>query len=140
MTRKHCVRVGLFFPLNQHILALIIPIRLISKPVLTFPPHLIPIASGNLAAVKPLYLDRLILLLILNAVNWGMSGYGVSVLAYQGGDFASFMLAIFISNVMLYTLFYIIMKVRHGEKLTWQPAIYCAISFCTYVYSRNITA
>ena len=84
-----------------------------------------------MSAVKPLYLDRLILLLILNAVNWGLSGYGVSVLAYQGGDFASFMLAIFISNVMLYTLFYLIMKLRHKERITWQPAIYLVISFFT---------
>lgn len=86
---------------------------------------------GNISAVKPLYLDRLILLLILNAVNWTMSGYGVSVLAYQGGDFASFMLAIFITNVMMYTLFYLIMKLRHKEKITWQPAIYLTVSIFT---------
>jgi hypothetical protein len=40
---------------------------------------------------------------VLNAANWGLSGYGVFVLG-KNGDFASFLLAIFISNVMLYTM------------------------------------
>lgn len=64
----------------------------------------------------------------MNASNWGLSIYGVTTLAKTGGDFALFLLAIFIVNVMLYTLFYIAMKLRRREKITWQPAIYITLS------------
>ena len=50
----------------------------------------------------------------------------------RGSDFASFLLAIFISNVMLYTLFYIIMKLRYKESIGAQPAAYLVISTFTW--------
>lgn len=87
------------------------------------------LCSGDWRALRPMYPDRLMLLLILNLVNWGLSAYGVTTLAQHGGDFASFLLAIMISNVMLYTSFYILMKLRHKERITWQPAIYSLLSF-----------
>ena len=33
---------------------------------------------------------------------------------------------------MLYTLFYIIMKLRYRERITWQPAIYTFVSLFTW--------
>ena len=59
---------------------------------------------------------RFALLLVLNAANWSLSGYGVTSLASTGADFASFLLAILISNMMLYTIFYMLMKLRHKER------------------------
>ena len=50
-------------------------------------------------------------------------------LAQDGGDFASFLLGIFIINLLLYTSFYILMKLRYGEKITKQPAVYILLSW-----------
>ncbi|TRY77952.1 hypothetical protein TCAL_06467 [Tigriopus californicus] len=88
--------------------------------------------SGNCRALLPVYPDRFILLLVLNLANWGLSAYGVTVLAWKGGDFASFLLAILIGNVLLYTFFYIIMKLRHGERIGLEPALYIGISCITW--------
>lgn len=90
------------------------------------------LCGGHWYALKPLYVDRMILLLVLNAANWGLSGYGVFALGHSD-DFASFLLAVFISNVMLYTMFYIVMKIRHKEKITLQPAIYILLSTITWI-------
>ena len=56
------------------------------------------------------------MLLVLNAANWSLSAYGVSSLARTGSDFASFLLAILISNMTLYTIFYLVMKIRNKER------------------------
>ena len=84
--------------------------------------------------LKPLYPDRLILLLVMNGVNWGLAGLGLKV-ATEGlaagtvtSDFASHLLTVFISNVLLYTSFYIVMKLRHGERLGLQPSLYLLFS------------
>jgi hypothetical protein len=39
----------------------------------------------------------------MNAANWGLAGFGIFKLG-KTGDCASFLLAVFISNVMLYTM------------------------------------
>lgn len=90
------------------------------------------VIGGNWRGLKPMYVDRFFLLVVLNAVNWSLSGYGVIKLAGQGADFASFMLAIFIGNVMLYTMFYIVMKLRYKETIGAQPAAYILISTFTW--------
>ena len=69
------------------------------------------------------------LLAIFNMANWGMAGYGIAELAENGGDFASYLLYIFIGNLLLYTSFYILMKLRYGEKITKQPATYLLLSW-----------
>ena len=69
---------------------------------------------------------------MLNAVNWALDIYGAGAVAPVNGDFASFLLAVFIANVMLYTTFYIVMKLRHGEKILWQPFIYILVSVFTW--------
>ena len=75
------------------------------------------VIGGHWRGLKPMYPDRFFLLVLLNIVNWSLSGYGAGYLSSQGTDFASFLLAIFISNVLLYTMFYIVMKLRYGERI-----------------------
>ena len=82
--------------------------------------------------LRPMYPDRFFLLVVLNIVNWSLSGYGAGYLSSKGTDFASFLLAIFISNVLLYTMFYIVMKLRYGERIGAQPALYILISTLTW--------
>lgn len=74
---------------------------------------------------RPMYVDRMFLLVIGNLTNVGLAVYG---LIERPTDFASFVLAIFITNLMLYTSFYIIMKLRHGEKILGQPLLYIGLS------------
>ena len=74
---------------------------------------------------RPMYVDRMTLLVICFLGNLGLAVYG---LIEQPHDFASFVLAIFIMNLLLYTMFYIIMKLRHGEKVLLQPVVYIVLS------------
>ena len=88
--------------------------------------------------LKPLYPDRLILLLIMNGFNWGLAGKGLKD-ATEGlaagtvtSDFASHLLTVFILNVLLYTSFYIVMKLLHGERLGLQPFLYLLFSMMSW--------
>ena len=88
--------------------------------------------SGTWAALRPQYPDRMILLIIFNIGNWTLAGFGVSKFAVEGGDFASFLLGVLIINLLLYTSFYIVMKLRCGERITRQPATYILLSWATW--------
>ncbi|XP_076047171.1 SID1 transmembrane family member 1-like isoform X2 [Oratosquilla oratoria] len=57
--------------------------------------------------LKPMYCDRMILLLIGNAANWGLAIFGMIT---TPKDFASYLLNIFLTNLLLYMTFYLIMK------------------------------
>lgn len=78
---------------------------------------------------RPMYPDRLGLLLFANVVNWALLAYGLAV---QLKDFGTFLLAIFIINLMLYICFYIIMKLRYKEKILPQPKLYILLSCLTW--------
>lgn len=88
--------------------------------------------SGAWYSMKPMYPDRMILLILFNIINWLMAAFGIVKLAQDGGDFASFLLGIFIINLLLYTSFYILMKLRYGEKITKQPAVYILTSWISW--------
>uniref|UniRef100_A0A8C1NAT1 SID1 transmembrane family, member 2 n=1 Tax=Cyprinus carpio TaxID=7962 RepID=A0A8C1NAT1_CYPCA len=62
----------------------------------------------------PMYIDRMVLLVMGNIVNWSLAAYG---LIKRPNDFASYLLAIAICNLLLYFTFYIIMKLRSGERI-----------------------
>ncbi|XP_015747030.1 SID1 transmembrane family member 2 isoform X1 [Python bivittatus] len=62
----------------------------------------------------PTYMDRMVLLVTGNLINWSLAAYG---LIMRPNDFASYLLAIGICNLLLYFAFYIIMKLRSGERL-----------------------
>lgn len=49
------------------------------------------------------------MLVLANLCNVGLAVFGNM---YQQGNFATFLLAILMSNLILYTFFYIMMKVR----------------------------
>ncbi|KAB1254999.1 SID1 transmembrane family member 2 [Camelus dromedarius] len=75
----------------------------------------------------PLYVDRMVLLVMGNIINWSLAAYG---LIMRPNDFASYLLAIGICNLLLYFAFYIIMKLRSGEKIKLIPLL-CIV--CTSV-------
>ncbi|XP_069597538.1 SID1 transmembrane family member 2 isoform X2 [Ranitomeya imitator] len=75
----------------------------------------------------PMYVDRMVLLVMGNIINWSLAAYGLIV---RPNDFASYLLAIGICNLLLYFAFYIIMKLRSGEKILPLPLLCIA---CTSV-------
>ena len=44
----------------------------------------------------------------------------------------SALLGVLISNLLLYTLFYLLMKLRHGERILVQPIFYIVVSLVTW--------
>ncbi|XP_047530128.1 SID1 transmembrane family member 1-like [Vanessa atalanta] len=65
---------------------------------------------------RPLYRARLVLLLVANALNWMLAIFG---LMKQGSDFAGHMLQVLLGNALMYMVFYLAMKLVHGERLRW---------------------
>ncbi|KAM6295659.1 SID1 transmembrane family member 2 isoform 2-T2 [Aegotheles albertisi] len=72
----------------------------------------------------PMYVDRMVLLVMGNIINWSLAAYGLIV---RPNDFASYLLAIGICNLLLYFAFYIIMKLRSGERIKLIPLL-CIVS------------
>ncbi|XP_014378545.1 SID1 transmembrane family member 2 isoform X3 [Alligator sinensis] len=75
----------------------------------------------------PMYVDRMVLLVMGNIINWSLAAYGLII---RPNDFASYLLAIGICNLLLYFAFYIIMKLRSGERIKFIPLL-CIV--CTSV-------
>ncbi|XP_069491966.1 SID1 transmembrane family member 1 isoform X2 [Ambystoma mexicanum] len=73
---------------------------------------------------RPMYMDRMVLLIVGNLVNWSFAIFG---LVYRPRDFASYMLGIFICNLLLYLAFYIIMKLRSSERIEPIP-LFCILA------------
>ncbi|XP_076239058.1 SID1 transmembrane family member 1 [Calliopsis andreniformis] len=81
--------------------------------------------AGMSHIFRPLYIGRFIMLVIANLCNVGLAVFGN--ITHQK-NFATFVLAILMSNLILYTLFYIIMKICHKERILLQPLIYIVLS------------
>ncbi|XP_074070632.1 SID1 transmembrane family member 1 isoform X1 [Macrotis lagotis] len=91
---------------------------------------------------RPMYMDRMVLLIVGNLVNWSFALFG---LVYRPRDFASYMLGIFICNLLLYLAFYIIMKLRSSEKVLPIP-LFCIIATAVvwaaalYFFFQNLSS
>ncbi|XP_004633362.1 SID1 transmembrane family member 1 isoform X2 [Octodon degus] len=91
---------------------------------------------------RPLYMDRMVLLIVGNLVNWSFALFG---LIYRPRDFASYMLGIFICNLLLYLAFYIIMKLRSSERVLPVP-IFCIVATAVvwaaalYFFFQNLSS
>ncbi|KAK0069211.1 SID1 transmembrane family member 1-like isoform X1, partial [Biomphalaria pfeifferi] len=91
---------------------------------------------------NPVYPSRFTLLLIGNIINWVFALYGA---IKQPSDFATYLLAIFIGNLLLYCIFYIIMKLLYKEHLNWLVKIVICTSVITwagslYFFFQNLTS
>ncbi|XP_076974477.1 SID1 transmembrane family member 1 isoform X2 [Tamandua tetradactyla] len=91
---------------------------------------------------RPLYMDRMVLLIVGNLANWSLALFG---LINRPRDFASYMLGIFICNLLLYLAFYIIMKLRSSEKVLPLP-LFCIVatvavwSAALYFFFQNLSS
>ncbi|CAK9831549.1 SID1 transmembrane family member 1 [Anthophora retusa] len=83
------------------------------------------IRSGITCLFPPSYPKRFIMLVIGNLCNVVLAIFGN---IYREQNFAGFLLAILMSNLILYILFYIVMKICHKERILFQPSIYIILS------------
>ncbi|XP_045538536.1 SID1 transmembrane family member 1 [Papilio machaon] len=81
------------------------------------------------AAVTPARCGRCVLLLLANFANWALAAYGV---AQHSRDFASHLLLVLMSNLFLYTLFYIAMKLLHRESIRWYSWVFIALTYSVW--------
>lgn len=100
------------------------------------------LCSDFLQCARPMYKDRLILLIIGNILNWSFAVYGA---VKKPSDFASYLLAIFIGNLLFYLFFYLIMKLRSKEsikKWTWFYIIMTCVlwGFALYFFLNHLTS
>ncbi|KAH0946843.1 hypothetical protein HN011_008569 [Eciton burchellii] len=75
--------------------------------------------------LRPLYPARFMMLLLANLCNAGLAVFGNM---YHEDNFATFLLYILMANLILYTLFYIVMKLCHRERILLTPIIYIVLS------------
>ncbi|EDV23208.1 uncharacterized protein TRIADDRAFT_27563 [Trichoplax adhaerens] len=78
------------------------------------------------------FLDLLVFLLLVNALNWGLALFG---LIREPDNFGSFFLAIFMSNLMMYLAYYIAEKIYHKEKILWLSILLSIIATVLWVFS-----
>ncbi|CAH1642200.1 unnamed protein product [Spodoptera littoralis] len=84
------------------------------------------LVSRPLAAITPTHCGRCVLLIIANLSNWAIAAYGV---AQHSRDFASHLLLVLMSNLFLYTLFYIVMKLLNRESIRWYSWVFIALTY-----------
>lgn len=72
---------------------------------------------------------RLVLVIILNLINIIFIIYGA---IFQPG-ISTFLLGIFIANLLTYAVYYIVMKVYHKERITWTTRIYICVGVICWI-------
>ncbi|GFY76723.1 SID1 transmembrane family member 1, partial [Trichonephila inaurata madagascariensis] len=77
-------------------------------------------------SVKPLYLGRFVILSIAVLLNFSLSLFG---LIRQPPNFGAFLLSVFIANLLMYLIYYSIMKIKYKEGIRWIPSMYMVLSF-----------
>ncbi|CAH2056063.1 unnamed protein product, partial [Iphiclides podalirius] len=87
------------------------------------------LVSRPRAAITPARCGRCVLLLLANLANWAIAAYGV---VQHGRDFASHLLLVLMSNLFLYTLFYIAMKLLHRESIRWYSWVFIALTYSVW--------
>lgn len=74
-------------------------------------------------------MDRFVFLVLVVTLNFAAAILGV---VFQPGDFPSFLLAVFLINLLAYFAYYVIMKFIHGEVRYQFITFHLFIEACTY--------
>ncbi|XP_060532623.1 SID1 transmembrane family member 1-like isoform X2 [Cylas formicarius] len=99
-------------------------------------------SSGPLNVFVPSYKARFCVLLFANACNWALAYVAVQ---YRPQNFAVFLLLVFMSNTLLYFIFYIVMKYVNKERVRIVCWIFliastlCAISAMYFFLHKSIS-
>ncbi|PAA90155.1 hypothetical protein BOX15_Mlig033109g1, partial [Macrostomum lignano] len=87
------------------------------------------VRTDGLSCFRPQRRDRLVLLIFANSINWSIGLYGAFK---RPEDFSTFMLSILMVNMMMYFVFYIIMKLRNGERLAFTPVAFTLLDIAAW--------
>ncbi|KAM7538244.1 hypothetical protein Aperf_G00000073366 [Anoplocephala perfoliata] len=85
--------------------------------------------SDGIQCLTPMYMERMLLLLVANCVNVGIASFGLFT---RPRNFASFLLSIFMINLLMYYCFYVIMKCRYRERFHCIPLFYIFLACLTW--------
>ncbi|EUB62431.1 SID1 transmembrane family member [Echinococcus granulosus] len=85
--------------------------------------------SDGIHCLTPMYMERMLLLLVANCVNIGIAAFGLFT---RPRDFSSFLLSIFMINLLMYYFFYVIMKCRFRERFHCIPVLYILLACITW--------
>ncbi|KAL5965249.1 SID1 transmembrane family member 1, partial [Taenia solium] len=85
--------------------------------------------SDGIHCLMPMYMERMLLLLVANCVNIGIAAFGLFT---RPRDFSSFLLSIFMINLLMYYFFYVIMKCRFRERFHCIPVLYILLACITW--------
>ncbi|VUZ57405.1 unnamed protein product [Hymenolepis diminuta] len=88
--------------------------------------------SDGIHCLTPMYMERMLLLLVANCVNIGIAAFGLFT---RPRDFASFLLSIFMINLLMYYCFYVIMKCRYRERFHCIPLLYIFLACITWGFA-----
>ncbi|OQV21998.1 SID1 transmembrane family member 1 [Hypsibius exemplaris] len=80
----------------------------------------------------PKHVDRFVLLTLVLLVNWTIAIMGP---IWQPIDFASYILATFVCNYGMYVLFYMVMKLRSGERISRLTVLFILLACATWAGS-----
>lgn len=85
--------------------------------------------DGAYQCARPTALDRFGLLIMIYAINWIMAIGGA---VFTPTDFSTFLLIIVLANAFFYFIFYIVMKMRSGEKIPHLSKFFMALAGITW--------
>lgn len=83
---------------------------------------------------SPHYMGRFVVLSFAVLLNIIADVYG---LVKQPENFGAFLLGVFIMNLLMYLIYYTIMKIRYGEGIRWIPLMYMVLSFLFWGAALN---
>ncbi|XP_060808856.1 SID1 transmembrane family member 1 isoform X1 [Amyelois transitella] len=93
------------------------------------------IRNSGAAAFRPRYTARCVLLALANLANWALAAYGLYM---HKRDFARHLLAILMGNTILYTWFYLAMKLSKREKVSPPSWVYFIAAHVTWILALRL--
>lgn len=87
--------------------------------------HLYRLVRENGICSRPRYLNRMLILIVANCLNIAFALYGAFV---QPESFPNHLLFVFLGNLAIYLMYYILMKVVHREEFTRYSIIYLLLA------------
>ncbi|XP_071044325.1 SID1 transmembrane family member 1 isoform X2 [Parasteatoda tepidariorum] len=85
-------------------------------------------------SIKPTYPGRFVMLSITVLLNLSLDLFG---LIKQPPNFGAFLLSVFIVNLLMYLIYYSIMKIKCKEGIRWIPIMYMILSFICWGFALH---
>lgn len=94
------------------------------------------VAARGWRSLLPAHPYRAGLLGLANLANWSLAGY--SVYSHHNTDLARQLLAILMGNAILYTMFYMVMKLVNRERILARTWMYCILAHVAWFLALRL--